>query len=427
MADPAPDVPNPVTAPPEMLIPAIAELLRRIPETWQTYTYNDLTETQSQSLLLLIASGLVERRGRHRLQMLNHPMGVKYTFTATGTYNLETTFEKVCAAMWTEWQDAYAAWKESDRRDTVPFLCERLEPSEWRLTSDGVESRDRLASNDQQKIECVFDWVLRRGIFDGQLRWFDGQLKRYGPVPGRAELVSMERVKIDATVTGTVNVGNWGEGADIFAAAFAKAVAQLIPGQEEKKPRWTQDSVNEEIRKLKKTHQLAYEKWQERLKAGDTAATEEARSVFGRNVVAEKLGCSEGLVSTSTAWQEISKALGLSVRTPGSRPAKVGSNIAEEQSAQTSSGKDDPAYLAEKNEALIRIRKRQQELVQYVQVRSKAAEASGMTLEIVRQAADAIIISLESDSTPPDMAEKQMAEFGVQVEDACRRKYGQAP
>jgi hypothetical protein len=76
---------------------------------------------------------------------------------------------------------------------------------------------------------------------------------------------------------------------------------------------------------------------------------------------------------------------------------------------------------------LIRIRKQQQEIVKYVQARSKAAAAGGMTLEIIRQATDAIILGLENDSTPPETAEKQMSEFGVQVQDACRRKYGHAP
>ena len=80
----------------------------------------------------------------------------------------------------------------------------------------------------------------------------------------------------------------------------------------------------------------------------------------------------------------------------------------------------------EKKEALDRLRKRQDELVRYVESKPKAA-ANGMTLARVRKATDAIILGLERGSIPADTAGAQMAEFGVQVQDACRRKHGQAP
>ena len=107
MVDPAPDIPNPVTAPPEMLIPAIAELLRRIPETWQTYTPDTLTATQSQALYLLVGAGLVERRGRIRLRMMNHPTALEATYTLTGESGGGEAFTRIADAMWNEWQDAW--------------------------------------------------------------------------------------------------------------------------------------------------------------------------------------------------------------------------------------------------------------------------------------------------------------------------------
>ena len=51
------NIPERVTAPDEMLAPAIAELLPRIPDKWQAYRPGDLTETQSQALFLLTAAG----------------------------------------------------------------------------------------------------------------------------------------------------------------------------------------------------------------------------------------------------------------------------------------------------------------------------------------------------------------------------------
>jgi len=50
------NIPARITAPREMLAPAIAEPLRRIPDKWQAYRPDDLTETQSQALFLLTAA-----------------------------------------------------------------------------------------------------------------------------------------------------------------------------------------------------------------------------------------------------------------------------------------------------------------------------------------------------------------------------------
>ena len=50
------NIPERVTAPDEILEPAVAELLRRIPDKWHAYRPDDLTETQSQALFLLTAA-----------------------------------------------------------------------------------------------------------------------------------------------------------------------------------------------------------------------------------------------------------------------------------------------------------------------------------------------------------------------------------
>ncbi len=122
---------------------AVAELLRRIPDTWEIYRPDDLTQAQSRALFLLIGAGMVERRGHGRLRMLNHPVTVEYTYTATGEYGLAEAFEKLCAAMWTDWQDAYNKWKQGDTGHVSPFHAEQLEPFEWRLTDQGILAQKR--------------------------------------------------------------------------------------------------------------------------------------------------------------------------------------------------------------------------------------------------------------------------------------------
>jgi len=62
-------------APTDPIVAAIEKLLLQAPDTWHQYRPDDLTETQSQALFLLTATGLVERRERLCVRMLNHPLG----------------------------------------------------------------------------------------------------------------------------------------------------------------------------------------------------------------------------------------------------------------------------------------------------------------------------------------------------------------
>ena len=71
---PMSNIPGRITASAEMLEAAVAELLRLIPETWQTYRPDDLTEVKAQALFLLTAAGMVERRARIRVRM---PMALR--------------------------------------------------------------------------------------------------------------------------------------------------------------------------------------------------------------------------------------------------------------------------------------------------------------------------------------------------------------
>ena len=211
------NIPGRITAPAEMLEPAVAELLRRIPDTWQAYRPDDLTETQSQALFLLTAAGMVERRERLRLRMVNHPVVAEATITVTGEYGDVEALEPIAAQLWADWQDSFHKWKEGDTPNVASLHCERLEPSEWRLTDQGVAARKSLADGEQN---VVFDFVLKRGFFDGQPRLVNGRVCRREPVRGKGALVKMTKMKGEPVTPGTVNIGNWDKGGEAFAKAF---------------------------------------------------------------------------------------------------------------------------------------------------------------------------------------------------------------
>ncbi len=191
--NPESNIPGRITASAEMLEAAVVELLRRIPETWQEYRPDDLTETQSQGLFLLVAAGMVERRERLRLRFANHPVVAEATITMTGEYGGIEALEPLVANLWADWQDAFRAWKRGDAANVSPAHCERLEPSEWRLTDQGVIARQDLDGAEGR----VFDFVLRRGIFDGRSRMVNGRPFRREAVRGAGALVKMDKTTAD--------------------------------------------------------------------------------------------------------------------------------------------------------------------------------------------------------------------------------------
>jgi hypothetical protein len=193
----------------ELLSQAVADLLNRISETWQDFDSDSLTATQAQALFLLTAAGMVERRHHLRLQMLNHPVMVEATFTATGEYGSVEALESLPAILWTEWEDAYRQWMSGEQSGTPPFHCERLKPEEWRLTDQGVIARNDLSSGQPA---VVFDFVLKRGYFQHRK-----------PVQGNGRLVKYDKSK--QTDPKAVNIANWNEGGEAFAKAFSQFFA----------------------------------------------------------------------------------------------------------------------------------------------------------------------------------------------------------
>lgn len=206
----------------DVLGDAVAALLRRIPEIWAEYDADALTATESQALFLLVAAGMVERRGRFRVRMHNHPLAVEATITATGECGLAEAMECVTAAMWDDWKGAFQAWQTSETRSAPKFWSERLKPDEWRLTDQGALGRADIGAGEPTPL----DLVLRRGFFDenpypvldpGRMGGRIGQRK---PVRGAGRVIELRKVRTDSVSTANVNIANWNEGAESFAKAF---------------------------------------------------------------------------------------------------------------------------------------------------------------------------------------------------------------
>jgi hypothetical protein len=194
---------------------AIVHLLRTVPETWEDYDPSTLSELQEQAVYLLVAASMIERRITLRLRMAGHPVAVEATFTVTGEVGLSQALDFVVADIWKDWREAF----EQCGGRPASYCCERIGNEQWRLTAIGVVARNDLAAGNEA---TVLDFVLRRGLFDGQPhRLPDGRIIQRPPVAGRGILERMRRVGGDAGPTG-VAITNWEAGAQAFAAAFAE-------------------------------------------------------------------------------------------------------------------------------------------------------------------------------------------------------------
>jgi hypothetical protein len=192
---------------------AVAHLLRTIPETWAEYDSSALSEFQERAVKLLTAAGMIERRITFRLRMAGHPAMIEATITVTGEAGLAQAMEFVLKDIWSEWRAAF------EQHDTSPgFHCERLGNEQWRLTTEGVTARNDL---DAGNAAIVFDFVLRRGFFDGRPRLLlDGRITQRLPVAGRGVLERIQRASSAAPAN--VAIANWDAGANAFAKAFAE-------------------------------------------------------------------------------------------------------------------------------------------------------------------------------------------------------------
>lgn len=209
----------------------IPRMLMDIPELWTEWDPDKLTDIQERTLFLLVAAGLVERRCRLRMQMLNHPRTVEAFLTFTGESGV-SSLEQVAALMWQEWEDAWKKWKETETAETSPFHSERMKPEEWRLTAQGVLAQSDLREG---RLALVFDFVLKREFFRDRL-----------PVKGTSELLRIDREEesgtaepqtdtASETAASGVKVDNWHEGADAIANAFGPMINRFFEAMAEQK------------------------------------------------------------------------------------------------------------------------------------------------------------------------------------------------
>lgn len=193
----------------------IVGLLNRIPKTWGTFELDQLTDAEASALVLLVAAGMVERRFELRLRMINHPLAMTAQATATGEGGGAAALDRLVAGLWHEWRESYEQWRQSETRDSVPFVCERIGKDEWRLTREGVLARGDLSNG---SADTVFEYVLKRGFFAGR-----------DPCIGSGRLLKFDKVPTDnlTSSNGTpVQVVNCEELAKAVFRAFEHASQQ---------------------------------------------------------------------------------------------------------------------------------------------------------------------------------------------------------
>jgi hypothetical protein len=196
----------------------VSFFLRTVPETWTDHGSSKLSELQERAIRLLTAAGMIERRVTFRLRMAGQPVAVEATISLIGEVGLAQAMRFVLKETWNEWQKAFEEQRSADLKVESNFHCERIGDEQWRLTAEGVVARKDL---DTGNAPTVFDFVLRRGFFDGQPRLLpDGGVSQRLPVAGRGALERIRRVSGDTGPTG-VAISNWEAGAQAFASAFA--------------------------------------------------------------------------------------------------------------------------------------------------------------------------------------------------------------
>ena len=208
----------------ETLEQAVRVLLRSVPETWSEYDRATLTEPCEQGLALLVAAGMVEQRWSFRLRMFGHPVVVEATATVTGEYGAVEALERVAAGVWEQWGQAWQERMKGPTKDAPAFHCERIGREQWRLTADGIRAREDLETD----AATVFDFVLKRGFFDGWSRLSpDGRISQRLSVRGRGVLEKLELVTADAPSPAGVSITNWDEWATAFTDALTRWSAAM--------------------------------------------------------------------------------------------------------------------------------------------------------------------------------------------------------
>lgn len=226
-----PSMPEPTPPLGETLERHVSRLLRTIPETWAEFDPTTQSELEARAHLLLTAAAMIERRLTFRLRMFGHPVALEATITLTGEAGLAEAIRYVTADIWEDWREVFESRKRGELKDAPTFHCERIGPEQHRLTSEGVVARQDLGTSQES---VVFDFVLKRGFFDGRPRLLgDGRISHRLPIAGKGTLERMRRVRLDASPA-DVSIANWGAGAEAFRLAFAELLKargpEALPG-----------------------------------------------------------------------------------------------------------------------------------------------------------------------------------------------------
>lgn len=129
---------------------AVVVPLRRVPERRGEYDVDSLTATQSKSLFLLVVAGLVEWWIRFTTRGHNHPVAVEATVTSMGSRRRW----RRPGAMWTDWKDAFAVWRNGETRGELGDRYEASQEPTCRRASADV---------DDGHAQSALDSVLWRG------------------------------------------------------------------------------------------------------------------------------------------------------------------------------------------------------------------------------------------------------------------------
>ena len=105
------------------------------------------------------------------------------------------------------------AWKKLPSGGARPFHCQRVEPSEWRLTEQGELA---LKDLNEGRSREVFEFVLKRGFF--YMR---------ESVWGKGRLVQIQKVKIDDNAPIDVRIVNLDAVAAAIFEVFEKRFAEM--------------------------------------------------------------------------------------------------------------------------------------------------------------------------------------------------------
>lgn len=191
---------------------AVLHCLQRVEEDWRAFDPERLTAFQERAVRHLTMAGLIERKVTLNLLISGEPAVIEATITFTGEVGLAKAIEFVLADLWPVWRSQSDAANDAVRR----VRCERLGHEEWRLTEEGVLARADIAAGRERG---VVDFVLRRGLFDGQAAGLpDGRSHRRVAVEGHGSLIRIRRVADETP--GRATVADWEVGAVAIAQAL---------------------------------------------------------------------------------------------------------------------------------------------------------------------------------------------------------------